>query len=1362
MKIFRYSFFLGILLLLGGTGYAQTSGFSVSGRKCVPEGDCGGDSTVFRADTTIRGARSWLWNFGDPNSGAANTVSGRVVRHFYGQPNTYSVTLTVGRTGNRPDTLITKSVQINALPPSFEFFGGKEDTLICPQQSIKLDPYEGRTAPTGVSYSWYPTGDTTQTIMADKAKCYSVEVKDTLTGCFVTDRINVKICGQNDQQQAAKWYFGANAGVSFEGGQASAIGDGKVNTPEGVSSISNKQGELLFYTDGISVFDKDGNRIRWRNPADSVLAGGKLAGSASSTQSALIVPQPECRGCETIYYVFTTNDVTKQLSYTIIDMRGNRGKGEIVEANVPLHGGSTERVTSVQNPTDSTYWVVTRDTASNNYRFYRVTKAGVVEAGPARPLGTPNLTNPQSEGYLKFSNDGKKLAIVIPGPPRNFVEVYDFNDSTGATSNKVTIDLGPSPPRAYGVEFSPDGTNMFVSLTGDSAGTVASQIVRYNVGRMDSTAIARTKVTVDSTKGVRYGALQYAPDGKIYLAIENSGSLGVINNPDSTTVVGIDFVRDGLDLDGKRSLLGLPNFVQSIIQPPSGPGISYSDTCFGTPTEFQSGPICEPRKDTYQWDFGDGSTGTMQQESHLYARPGTYTVKLRQFNDCKDTTMTAQVTIKASPKIDLGPDVQACRPSVTLDVGPAAKDTSFRYLWIRNGVTISTSGPTLSADSTGEYVVSVSNGDCEDLDTIRVTLTRPRQLNLGADTVLCGGQQVTIQARPNQAPGATYQWTRGTTPLATTPSLTIGQPGTYILTVTDATNGANQQCVNSDTVVVGTGTKPTVRVNLRNASGCQTNDGSIDAFDINVSPAQGVLFSWFKNGAPLPGPSNPRITNLSIGSYRLVVVGLNAAAVQITCTLDTTFTINAQNPDVQVAQDRIVNPTCLAPASGSITLRPVRGTPTTYVWRNAAGVQIPAATGPTLTNVAAGTYSVEVSDAAGCKFTLPNLLVRQAPSKLVELGPDTTRCTGAPISLDAGTLGDTYRWSTGATTRTVAVTATGRYIVTVTDSRTGCQSADTVQVTFNPQPVANVGPAVSYCASAAPIQLTATPAGGAWTGSGVTPTGLFRPDQATSGPVTLTYAVNQTGCAAQANKIITVLPVPIADLGPDRSFCTGSTQTLSIPESPGATYRWSTGETTSSIVPKQSGAFSVSVSLGTCRDADTVTIRVLPGPILSVRKEVPLCGIDRDTVTLDAGGLAGYTYRWNPGGQTTRRILVSQTGSYTVRATTVDGCAEEVPVNVFDECDPRIIVPDIFTPNGDAKNDDLQVFVAHISEYELRIYNRWGEMVFRTNDINEKWDGSYKGAQYPTQSYAWVVAYRAAYFPERGIEYKRGAVMVVR
>ncbi|MDR6193187.1 PKD domain-containing protein [Siphonobacter sp. SORGH_AS_0500] len=843
-----------LLFWMACWGIAEAQTIKVTGRKCEPEQGCNGDSTRF--ELTGVTASSWNWTFQDPNSPdpQANRSTKAKPAHLYLQPGSYNVKVTVNLTNGKSYTRDT-TIRISALPPAFEFFQGKEDTTICKDNPLVLDPYDSKSfqgtppAEGTVKYLWYPTGDTTRTITVTEKGCYSVEVMNA-DSCTVTDRINVKICGESDQQ-ASKWYFGSNAGINFEGGQPSAITDGKINTPEGTSSISNRKGDLLFYTDGITIYDAEGNPMPSRDPSDTT----SLNGSRGSTQAALIVPQPSCRGCETIYYVFTTRDVNDSircLEYTRVDMRGNGGKGIILDKNNQTgECNVSERLTSIQNPADSSYWVLSHENGTSKFILKRLTKSGLEDAN-SPSIGLPHTTKYQGEGQIKFATSGGKMGVVIPGPARNYVEIYNFNDSTGAiTPPPITLDLGPAPPSAYGLEFSPDGEKVYVSLRGNDS--TESVLYQYDLTGADSTTIASTRIEVARSEK-EFGALQYAPDGKIYMAIKDSEYLGVIT-PSSGDSTEVDFQLDGFYLAGKRSQLGLPNFVQSIIEPPSGPGISAEDVCFGEPVELTTGAICDPLKDKYEWDFGDGSAkGTKQSETHLYAAPGTYTVTLRQYNDCKDTTMTQQVKVNPQPIANLGQDLNVCSRTVTLDSKNPYPNS--KYLWFRNGrqLAVDSTASKIQIDSSGRYVVGVLIGDCYSLDTINVILERPPLYSLGPDKKLCTNDTLQLDALPG---GASYLWNTG----QNTQVIDVTQAGNYsVVVMIPRTNGIT--CEVTDTVRVDLLPLPNVTVQPE-ASLCQPNNQSIM---LSAGNNMNYQYRW------LPGNESTRtITVNRVGVYTVEI-----------------------------------------------------------------------------------------------------------------------------------------------------------------------------------------------------------------------------------------------------------------------------------------------------------------------------------------------------------------------------------------------------------------------------------------------------------------------------------------------------------
>lgn len=1196
-----------LAMITSNKAIAQAVPFDVKGKLCIPDIECGADSTNFV--DTLKTATAWQWDFGDPGTGAANTSTNRNPKHVYQTPGPYTVTLT--RTVNGVLETVTKMITIGVPPPQFQNW--RRDTMICKEDlgKLVLNPYPTN-APSGVKYTWFPRGDTTQTMRVDTSGCYSVEVTNA-QGCTYEDRINVKVCLEPAAQEGAKWFFGNNAGLDFAGGSPAPITDGQIKTPEGTSSISNSKGQLLFYTDGVKVYNKDGVVMPSKG-GDTT----SLGGSPNSTQSALIVPQPTCRGCEYLYYVFTTSEINgkKQFSYSLVDMRRNGGKGEVVEKNVVLNNNTTERIASVRNDRDSTYWVVTHDYNSNAFRIYHATKTGLQESG-VYPLGAVQDTTTKGEGYMKFSTPDstgmRRLAVVVPGPPRNLVQIYNFNDSSGRLTGPITVDLGPAPPKAYGVEFSPDGTKMYVSLQKGAADTTLSRLWQFDITG-DSARIADSKILIDSSATKIYGALQIGSDGRIYLAIKDSQYLGVINVPDEDSQLEVRFVSNGIFLGGKISQLGLPNFVQNFTEPSSGPGFTYADTCSNQPTNFQGSPLCDPIKDTYTWNFGDGSapmTGQQQQVQHTYRMPGTYTVSLRLTNRCKDTTITQRLTIVATPDpISLKSPIDTCVNRLVLDAGVQAE----QYIWLRNGVPIGRQKTlTLQPNGgSGRYDVFAANGvegQCFVQGRTQITLRQPPAYSLGPDTSLCvGGGMVILNAKPTPTNWNKFQWSTG----ETTQLITVKQPGIYSVQVTINT-GTPQACVNEDTIAVRALPKARIQAALTPPTGCTTRDGSIAIG--TITPNGNYTFSWFgANDMPLTGIGNT-LPNLTEGTYKVRLTG-NAAV----CATDSSFNLKAIR--TLRLQPTIVNARCTLPNAGAINLNTLAGTPTRYAWTNAMGTGIGSNT-QLLNNLLPGKYNVRVTDAGGCDTTIRDITVGITPEKFLNLGPDRSKCIGDTailIPILPALAGNKYKWSTGDTTTRISVSRAGTYTLTVTNAVTGCT------------------------------------------------------------------------------------------------------------------------------------------------DTDDFNYSLAPRPAYDLTREVPLCDIDGTSATLIIRPSSpNLTYFWlSPLEVSTPRVVVSQVGVYPVRISNPSSCVVIDTARVVVRCEPRIYVPDAFTPNGDGTNDVLKIEAEHLTDFELKIFNRWGEVIFYTTDVNQKWDGTYRGAIYPPMSYPYIVSFKSKFFPDRPRASQRGAVLLIR
>ena len=241
-------------------------------------------------------------------------------------------------------------------------------------------------------------------------------------------------------KRANIWYFGTNAGIDFNSGSAVSINNGVIVTGEGSAVMCDTSGALLFYTDGIQVYDRSHTQMP---------NGFGLLGGNSSSQSALIVPDP---GNSNQYYIFTIlSDATGGLNYSLVDMTLNASFGDITTKNSPLISLTGEKITGYQKPGTNDIWIVTHEWGTSSFYSYLLTAAGL-NAPVITSVGQVHSTSGSAIGYMKISPAGDKLALAL-SRDNNF-ELFDFDANTGVVSNPIIL---PATDITYGIEFSRDG-----------------------------------------------------------------------------------------------------------------------------------------------------------------------------------------------------------------------------------------------------------------------------------------------------------------------------------------------------------------------------------------------------------------------------------------------------------------------------------------------------------------------------------------------------------------------------------------------------------------------------------------------------------------------------------------------------------------------------------------------------------------------------------------------------------------------------------------------------------------------------------------------------------------------------------------
>ena len=860
----------------------------------------------------------------------------------------------------------------------------------------------------------------------------------------------ITLINQNllSQGQCNIWYFGNNAGLNFNTPTPTPLLNGKINQPEGAATISDSDGNLLFYTDGQNVYNK--SHLLMPN-------GTGLFGHPSTSQTAIIVPKPgtfnATIGRYNNYYIITVDfnrsflwgipaEGTRGVCFSEVDMTLSSGFGDVISStkNTYLFGTyTTEKITVAKHSNGCDYWAIAKPVGSPEFYSYHISSTGF-NITPVVSTITASAYSPTLSagvGYMKISPNNKLLAVINGYSPsgaafyQNGLFIHNFDNSTGIISPKFYHASSGSPlfPYAfgnfrlgYGVEFSPNSKLVYTT------GLYSSSIQQYDLTSLTNAAFQSSRRNIGLTTspapdGNNYTAcaLQTGPNGKIYVALDGNDSIGVINNP-NVYDVGCNYVDRAQQVGSglKICKYSLPNFVPSLVKPVNK--IIKLNDCVLNDVGFVITDTSEVL--AYNWIFTPLSstlttiaTSTTFSTSVTFPTYGQYIATVNLSFPCYTLSLKDTFNI-GSPivAVNITNPIKCNGGTATVTANPSISPDLYIYNWQSNSSTTNT-----AVYSVGTYSLQINDiFGC--LSNTTFTITEPPifTTSLSAGSINCYGNTTTLSITGSG----------GTLPYTGTGTYTL-LSGIYSYTVTD-----NNSCSIINTFTI---TQPPILnaiVTNTSTSNCGVANGSA-----TVSVTGGTSSYTYSWSPPSPFPSytsTTAVTNsLAAGNNNLTVIDANGCTYTLAASIS-----NPAAPSLTVSSNNVL---CNGEASGSASVIASGGTPAySYTWSNSSN-------STSVSSLTAGNYSIVVMDASLCQstqtfvITEPTVLAT-AISNIINVNCFGGNNGSASVTTTGGTPIYSYNWlPSGGSTSTGTNLAQGIYTVTITDNN-NCTKTNTVEI----------------------------------------------------------------------------------------------------------------------------------------------------------------------------------------------------------------------------------------------------------------------------------------------------------------------------
>ncbi len=607
--------------------------------------------------------------------------------------------------------------------------------------------------------------------------------------CLILVLGQMNAVAQVEQNRATYWYFGNQKGFDFSSGEPQLIEDSQIDATESCCTMSDLNGNLLFYTNGGGREDGKGLGGIW-NSQNELMEGGdlgeRLGGGQSAFQGCLTVPKPMHPN---LYYLFTVDHletlafedspfpIGKGLAYFEIDVAANNGKGKVAPETTLLQP-SFEYLAGTLHGNCIDYWVIAQTShhyiernadVADTFYLFQVTETGILPPKKI-PMIEGRAFVRDEYGPMKISPDGENLLCGL--------FLYDFDKNTGDITNPRALSPSVIDPTAS-LSFSPNGDYLYnfrLNSIGDSTFIYTAYQYDLAIPALDSSEIIIGEVELNLTSRGRVGTPQIAPNGKIYTPFWmgkpfSKIALTSINFPDKRGMPAeFEFDQEALSEEFDQRFLRLGNFMDFIFKEKEEAIFKETTNLINLNCETQEEVILKgpPDQRQYVWSI-NGTVDTLSVKES-----GKYWVNYA--DGCAEGADTFLLTINNDQfDVELPEDIVFLCDNEPLVIAPTITSSSLQLMWQD-----STFADAYEVAEAGQYVVEARIGLCVARDSTEAVALFTPTANLGEDTIICKGNTLTLAAP--LMPYNEYDWDDG----HQEGIRQITQGGNYTLTISNA------------------------------------------------------------------------------------------------------------------------------------------------------------------------------------------------------------------------------------------------------------------------------------------------------------------------------------------------------------------------------------------------------------------------------------------------------------------------------------------------------------------------------------------------------------------------------------------------